>query len=355
MNLHVMNPTVDVITVEVGDGKTEERLVIRGILDPLTLDGILVDSYQRDIVPGQKVSALMHAARTSVLPDIELGIRGSKYKSYGEGTQEQYFSITDHVYVIDGYQRINALREVMKHTPAARPRIGALIHVDTTFDWERDRFRILNMERSKVSPNVLLRNSRHDHVGIDTVHSMCLNDHDFKLHGRVSWDQRMARNQLVTAARMCVTISMLHSRFVAGGGSDDSRDLPRTLDQLQAKIGANKLRSNCRYFFDLIEECWGITNIKYRERSPQLKGTFLKALARFFTDHDQFWKGYELFLQASDRRKLKKFPINDPSVQQLCGSGGRAMSVLVETIRDHMNRGKRTQRLELDGADDNGE
>src|SRR3989338_1264210 len=108
MNLKLMKPSIDVISITLL-GKAEERLVIRGVVDPTTLESIQTADYQREIIPGCKVKALMEAAKTSVLPDIELGMRGESYQVKGVGDETAFF-LKDEVFVIDGLQRINALR-----------------------------------------------------------------------------------------------------------------------------------------------------------------------------------------------------------------------------------------------------
>lgn len=342
-NLRLTNPSIDTITTPGTKGsKNEERLIIRGVIDPTTLSVVRTDKYQREIMAGQKVSALVQAARNSVLPDIELGMRGSSYQVREDGA---VYLLQDPVFVIDGAQRINAILQVMKVDNEVKPKIGAVIHIDTNFDWERERFRILNQERSKISPNILLRNGCRDHPGVELVHSLCTQDQSFILYQKVSWDQRQGKDELIPAMRLCRVVNFLHYRFEGGGLADDVRDITTALDSKREKVGVNIVRDNTRNFFAFIDQCWNIRNIKYRDQQPQIKSTFLEVFARFFTDNDEFWDGSRLRITARQKNKLAKFAVTDPDVSRLCGSGGQAKQILSQLLISHFNSGKRINRL----------
>jgi hypothetical protein len=347
MNLRLTKPSLDVIQVSSGE-KNEERFVIRGVIDPSTLDAIQTGDYQREIIPGCKVKALMTAARTSVLPDIELGMRGEKYQVRGVGDDETYL-LQDDVFVIDGLQRINALRTVVLENPSMHPKIGALIHLNTSFDWERERFRILNQERARLSPNILLRNGCSDHPGVELIHNLCTQDGTFLLYKKVTWSQRQKREELIPAMRVCIVASILHSRFTPGGRTDDIRGLSPSLDKKREIVGPNIMRENIRVFFALVDQSWNIKDIVHREHAPQIKSTFLTVLADLLTQHSQFWNGNRLFVNARMRSKLRKFSLLDPEISRLCGSGGQARTLLFQILLGHINKGRRTGHLVSDG------
>lgn len=352
MNLRLIKPSLDVIKVVVA-GKCEERMVIRGVIDCRTLNAIQSAEYQREVIPGFKVKALMMAARTSVLPDIELGMRGERYQVRTDDEQEVYL-LQDEVFVIDGLQRVNALRQVMLENPEENPRIGVMVHVGTDFDWERERFRILNQERAKLSPNILLRNGCRDHPGVELVYNLSTQDGNFVLFRKVTWDQRQKRGELIPAMRVCHVASILHSRFVAGGRTDDIRDVAPSLDKKRETVGPNIMRENLRVFFALVDECWNIRDISYRIHAPQIKSTFLTVLADLLTQHNEFWNNNRLSVKSRIRAKLKKFSLLDPEIGRLCGAGGQAKSLLFQLLLNHINKGKRNGRLESD-SDDGGE
>lgn len=88
--------------------------------------------------------------------------------------------------------------------------------------------------------------------------------------------------------------------------------------------------------------------IEYRHSATQTKAIFLWSIAKMFAEHDVFWSGperHDLFVDADDRRKLAKFPVTDPTVINLAGSAGKARNMLYQMLVDHMNSGRRTQRL----------
>src|SRR4029434_10944417 len=91
------------------------------------------------------------------LPDVELGMRGQRFR---ETKKDDEYLLQDPVFGIDGKQRIGSAIEYASLHPQAVVRSGAVIHFDTTEQWERERFHKLNATQRKVSPNVLLRNLR---------------------------------------------------------------------------------------------------------------------------------------------------------------------------------------------------
>jgi hypothetical protein len=73
--------------------------------------------------------------------------------------------------------------------------------------------------------------------------------------------------------------------------------------------------------------------------------TFLKCLGTFFASYPVFWNGNRLSIERDLRKKLASFPIQDPTVNQLASSGGKASALLFRMFEDHVNSGKRTKRL----------
>ncbi len=340
--LKLLHPTIDVV----GERETEQRLVIRGVIDPSTIQAIRVDNYQRQVLGGGKSSALKAAAKTSTLPDVELGMRGDGYQTRGEGDQ-QCFVLTDPVYVIDGLQRVAAVKAALEEG-AVSPKIGAVVHVDTTVEWEIERFKILNQERTRLSPGVLLRNERSRNSAIDALFRLTTEDADFVLYRRVCWEQRMRRDELLQALKFCRVISVLHSRFAAGM-SEDVRHLGANLSRQRDTVGPSVFMNNVKMFYGIVQDLWGIKDITYREQALQLKGGFLNALALLFSQMDEFWVRDRLSLDKRQRKKLSKFPLKDSSVAGLCGGGGASVSVLLEVMKHHLNSGRRTNRIVPNG------
>lgn len=320
----------------------KETIVIRGVIDPESVKDIKADSYQRENVSRSKIKALANALENSSVPDVELGMRGEKIRESDGG---KVIHLQDETFVIDGLQRLTGARHLMQTKPGVSPRIGALVHLNTDFNWERERFRILNQERTRISVNILLRNLRHDHESIDMIHKMTESDESFVLNRRVCWNQNVQRDHVCTALMVCRVAGILHSRHSTGGRGTDVRDIGRGLDQIMEKVGRTVMRDNIKNFFGLVDEFWGVKRIVYAQSATHMKGTFLTVLADIFTDHDNFWRNNRFFVEADLKSKIAKFPTNDPEVERLAGSGGKAREVLYSLLLNHINSGKRTKRL----------
>ena len=317
------------------------RIIIRGSLDLGTLGNLLVDDYQREKLPGATIdrlkSAFMCPEQTTV-PDLDLGMRGTRTRDK-DGT----YTLLDPVFVIDGLQRKTAAQQLIREDKM--PRVGAIVHVDTTKEWELERFRRLNADRTKLSSNVLLRNMRDAHEVVATLHRLTTRDTDCVMHGKVCWQQRKNKNHLITAVVFLKVVGVLHSHH-RGGLATKIDELVVGCDRImEESVGKVTLRSNVRTFFDLVDHCWGITTVVNSGAASHLCYGFLRTLAKIFSDHSDFWRGEKLFVCAPLKRKLKGFQTRDPLVMQLCGSGGQSEKILYDMLRTHIDSGKRTGRL----------
>lgn len=325
------------------DETPEGHIVLRGVVDPLSLSSLQIDDYQREALPLSSLSSIIDALKEKeTLPDIELGMRGQKYFD-----KDGVFTLRDEVFIIDGQQRVNGGLQLLSSNPGLSVRIGATVHFGTTKEWERERFRILNTLRTKVSPNVLLRNKRDESTAVTMLYNLSNGDRSFVLNERVSWRQRMARGELMSALTFAKVIGILHAHK-APTKRTMIEELVPALDKAVDIVGIQNMRDNIRTFFDLLDECWGIKRIQYREGSPQVKGTFLAILALLVSDHHDFWRQSDekkLVIEASLRRKIALFPVNDPQVTNLASSGGKSREMLYMLLRDHVNSGKRSKRL----------
>lgn len=324
-------------------------IVLRGSLDLGSLDALRVDDYQRE---EQKYSAQKNIRDAldhgQLLPDVELGMRGQHYTE-----REDNYTLRDAVYIIDGLQRISTIKEWMKQNPDKTPRLGAVVHFNTDEQWERIRFQRLNNNRKRVSPSVLLRNMRNDNRAILTLYGLCVNEQSFPLYDKVCWQQNMRRSDLITALMLLKVAGQLHSHVntvgrVTGariGKGNAPEAMSITLLRRMEIISMNTMRKNVHTFFSVIEELWGIRDIQYKDENSHMRGTFLKVLAKLFSEHTDFWRGEQLFVSLNARAKIKKFALNDPEVRRLCGSGGSALDILYYKMTQHFNSGKRTHRL----------
>lgn len=318
-------------------------IILRGVVDPTSLHHLLKDDYQREAQPLTSQWRILDALQKGEpLPDIELGMRGQNFTS----REDSYF-LKDHVYIIDGLQRVTTAIHFLGTNPGVAPRLGATVHFNTTKEWERRRFHILNTHRLKVSPNVLLRNMREESPAVLALFGLSTNDKSFVLHNRVSWTQRMTKGELVTALTFAKVVGLIHSHKVAGKGNSIEELVP-ALNKAVEVFGIQAVRENIRVFFNLVDECWGIKSVQYREGAIYMRGQFLYTFARLLADHHDFWQGDDekrLFVSADLKRKIAQFPIHDPEVVRLSGSGGLARVLLYNLLRDHINSGKRTKRL----------
>ncbi len=315
-------------------------IVINGRIDASTLRFLKVDSaYQRPL--GSRSDIFNALREGKVVPNIEIGVRGQDFISDGAD-----IIIRSPAYIIDGWQRVgNALRllELIPHHPI---RIFGSIHFGTDEIWERHRFTELNKNIKKISPNLHMRNMRDSNEAILTLYGLCNSDRNFPLYRKVSWSQNMGRGEILSALVLAKTVGRLHGHRIPNTGA--SADLLGVaLAKIPTTVTLPTFRRNVSTFFSIINDCWPFAAIEYRSTASQIKTTFLKELARMFSYHPTFWEHNDntLAVSADDRRKLAKFPINDPQVARLAGTGGAASQILYQLMVDHMNSGRRTQRL----------
>ncbi|MEK7609439.1 MAG: hypothetical protein AAB476_03095 [Patescibacteria group bacterium] len=318
----------------------KDDVVLRGVIDPGSLSAIKVDDYQREILSGVRFESLVKAFQAGdTVQDITLGMRGARVMERSDAIYLQ-----DDVFVIDGLQRIQAAMRAMQEKPDTVVHLGAVIYFETEYEWEQSQFEILNLHRTKVSPNVLLRNMRGRYPVVATLFTMSCDDKGFALHDRVCWTQRMRRSDAVSALTMLKTLGVLHAH-IGPGRSNKIDELIPGMQQIMERVGRNTFRENTRTFFDLVDGCWGIRQATY-SGSTQLKGTFLRCLAMMFSNHAQyFFKDNKLVVDVDTRRKLAQFPVGDQNVTNLAGSSGKGSEILYILLIKHVDKGRRTRRM----------
>jgi len=322
------------------DETQEGQIILRGLIDPPSLNKLKRPDYQRAILGRKTIEALIAAlkARTSRVPDIELAVRSGEFKS----GNDHDFILEDDVWIIDGLQRVSAGRELLLE--GDRPLIGCTVNFNTTEKWERGQFEYLNLNRYRkhLSPNIHIRNRAPDCPAIKMIYDLCKDD-SFVLAGRVAWDQEMQRSELLTACTYLKTVCRLHSQF--GPGKSSTIDaLWMSLPTMMQKVGRTAMRDNIKGFFALLDTCWGIRNVVYKERATHLRGGFLYTLAEVIADHSAFWHGNQFSIDRDTQRKLTAFPLRDPSISAMCSTTSHT-ALLYRHIVDHINSGKRTKRL----------
>lgn len=316
--------------------------VLRGRLDPETLDALLIDDYQREALPGSTVNQIVDGftQNDGSIPDIDLGMRGHQFHDKGNGV----YVLRDPVYIIDGQQRWEAAKKVK--ADGGQPFLGATIHFNTDKEWEVDRFRVLNATRLKVSPNVILRNMRWKHPGIELLHDMSHEDPRFVLNGHVCWQQRMLKMHFTRATTLARAICILHAYLVPGSGGSTSPDqITTACDKIFSAVGVSTLKDNTRALFQLLDDAWGVRTISYSSKAPHMKYGFIFALARVIDNHDAFWQGNKIFVTKDMVHKFKRFNVYDPTVQHFAGGSGQSIRHLYGLLVEHINKGRRTKHL----------
>lgn len=323
----------------------EGQIVAHGWLDITAINNLRVGDYQREILEnrGGKRSSLRNAAENHErLPDIMLGMRGQKYNAKGDD-----MLLENDVYIIDGLQRVSALRKFAADHPdeIAKVRIGAEVRFNTTRDSETDLFTVLNVSRKAMSPAVILRNARNSNEGIATLYGLSMHDRNFALVGKVCWDQQMHRGELMTALTFVKSAITLQRHVTTGTRQVTSRRNVAEVCQRVAKtVGLQTFRANLTTMYYVMDEVWGVRGIKYQDRVTHLRANFLIQMAGVFSDHEDFWDGNRLMVDADFRRKLKTFPLEDPSIIRLAGGGNSVGELLRRHIIDHLNKNKQASR-----------
>jgi hypothetical protein len=345
-HVRIVNGAVSQFTdVETG----EIKKILRGEIDTSTLRHLLTDDYQREALPLSQLKSILSAyEKREMVPDIELGMRGMRVRE-----KDGAFFLLDPTFIVDGLQRVSGAKFHLMNKPEIPLHIGAAIRLNTTKEWERDRFRILNSKRLKVASNILLRNMRENSRMIATLITLSKNDKSFALCNKVNWEQHKKRGDYISAMTLCRIVGTLHSHK-SPGRSANVDDVVRQLDKAADVVGVNTMRENIRLFFETVDECWGIRHIKYSERAPQIRHTFLIVLAKLLSDGKDFWQGSEekkLYVTQPLRDKMRKFKLLEPYIEHLCGSGGKAGDELYKKFREHLDKGKRTRRLRFRNGD----
>jgi len=320
------------------DETQEGQIILRGLIDPPSLNDLKRPDYQREILARRTIDDLIAALKSgnSRVPDVELAVRSGNFESGGKNQ----FVLRDEVWIIDGLQRVSAGRQFLME--GGRPLIGAAINFNTTEKWERERFEVLNRKRTRLSPNIHIRNRATECPAIMMIYQLCQDD-SFVLAGRISWGQNMQRNELLTACTYMKTVCRLHSQF--GAGKSVSIDaLWVSLPPMMQAVGRGPMRENIKTFFALLDACWGVRSVVYKDRATHLRGGFLLALAEVLADHATFWRGNHLTVDSDTQRKIGQFPLRDPSIAARCSAASHS-SLLYRDIVDHINSGRRTNKL----------
>lgn len=330
--LKIISAALDVVTL---DG--EERFAIRGVIDPHSVERILTPDYQREILSDKKVANLMAAMRRDPVPDVDLGMRGERFTE-----RQGVFYLQDPVFVIDGLQRKTAAMRLV--AMGEQPHLGALIHIGTCEDWERQRFEDLNLGQTNLSGNVILRNMAATSTVAALMHRLAQRDGKFVLKGLIAWQQNMRRGELISAITYYKTVGQAHAFFGPGRGTS-VRELHSGMVKIMDNVGEARLRANIRTFFDAVDQAFGLRSIAYRNEAVVIKANFLLAVARMVAGHENFWEDNKLVFPDYVVHSLRDFPIGDPYIALCAGGNSSMVDAIVDKLVEHVNRGRRSNRL----------
>lgn len=324
----------------VGLDEVDSKIIFRCRLSNCSLEHIKVDDYQRKALFGTSADELEAAVEARAnLPAITLNVRGTNYTARGD----DHF-VTDDVFVVDGLQRLTAARKVRDR--GGDPHLGAEVHFGLTKDQERKLFQDLNIKRVKVSSNITIRNMAPDFpvvAALLTVNS----DSDHPLFRRITCDQRAATGEIISLNTLVKVTGALLSHLGPTRTSKTDELIPKLQDVMTA-ITKRVFMENVRGYADLIEACWGIKTITYKEGATWMKYSFLRCLAELLSryhTHSNLWQGNRLKVDLKVQRKIASFPVNDNEVIRLASSGGKAKDHLLILMTEHLQSGRGTRVL----------
>lgn len=326
------------------DDKNGE-IVAHGWLDIPSMLALKVDTYQREVLassPGRRSSLQKAIADGVRLPDIMVGMRGEHFATRGDN-----MVLEDKAYIIDGLQRVSALLMHAEANPdvASSMRIGAEVRFNTDFASEKQMFEVLNIRRVPVSPNVIMRNARHENKAILTLYGLSMSDTHSPLYKRVQWEQRKQRGELITGVVLARTSLGLHKFTGRGQAGGYVHELIKAVERVSGDVGLKTYRDNIVAFFNVIDEVWGLRHVEYSALATHLRGNLLVSVARLMSDHLDFWDGAKLRVPAAIKSKLKTFPVQDPEIARLASAGSQTLPILYGYLREHINKGKSVHKL----------
>lgn len=341
-----------------GLSEVNGEIIAQGFLDIEALKQLKVGDYQREVLKSTGVKqqrrtrlevAVADGAR---LPSIVLGMRGQDFRQSGDD-----ILLYDPVYIVDGLQRSFAMMSYAEKSEAEAKDllIGCEVRFQTSRETEKELFQTLNLRRTPMSPNVILRNSKDHNKAVLTLYGLSVVDSRSPLFERVQWTQRRRVGEMLTALTVSQVADKLHrhvdipaTRNINNkGGSKQSGVESRmaTLEKRSTAIGLKTFRENVSEFFDMVDQTFGLRKIEYSELATHLRGNFLLILAQMLSDHEDFWDKGQLTINAVHKRKIASFRIDAPEVVRLAGGSNTTMPMLYAMLKEHMNKGMKKNHL----------
>lgn len=317
---------------------------MRGFIDNATFGRLNIDTYQRELLSQKARASIFDALEKGErLPDIELGMRGENYVE----VEDKVFRLEDPVYTIDGRQRSESAMEFLREQPHKFVRLGCFVTLNTNRDWEARRFKILNVSRVRVSPNVILKNESQQHHSILTLFGLAENTPAFPLYKRVQWGQNKKVGELISATTLAMAAGFLHAHRARSMRGGFGGNLVQGLDTVASEISLEKFRANLEEFFEAYEQIWGIREISHGAAYPWIQSSFIHVMARLCSEHHDFWRRDDtdrLVVPQSIRGKLKSFNVRSPNIVMLAKANSHSTStMLYDHLKSHINSGRQAQ------------
>jgi DNA-binding XRE family transcriptional regulator len=285
---------------------TRDRPSFRGNPDINSIQGLRIAPYQRGLLGRRVMEGYVEYYNSGdTMPELTLGMRGHDYQ-YDEKTRT--LTLFNPVFLIDGFQRVGGALYAAES--GGNPYLSARIYLDTDEAWERTKFSKLDTLQVKISPNISIRN-RQDEVPFIKMLFELTFDPRFALCRRVQWGQHMKRDELSSAYGQLRILSRLFAHIHPELHLQNSghREMADRLQKSMQKMGRKVMRENIIYYWQIVDEAFGIRDITNKGGSLQAGQAFNSALARVFSAHKEFWRGTELKVPTELKKKLATFPI----------------------------------------------
>lgn len=218
------------------------------------------------------------------------------------------------LYALDGGQRTYIIREALADGKQDIPAIELIIFIGMTLEWETRRFTKISVGTKKIHANTHVKNS--PEFIIKAIKDQDRNPGSL-LYGRLSWDQKLRRNELFGSSSYCRILIDLHKHICKTPGSGVEKEIEK-LQQLADTIGTDTVLQNAEEFFLTIHQLWGFKELKGRKNQWHLRDVHLRSIAQFFSEYIEFWNDEIFFLNRKQFNKLKKFAdmTIDPTIRQ---------------------------------------
>ncbi|HEX6258044.1 MAG TPA: hypothetical protein VFZ48_01030 [Candidatus Saccharimonadales bacterium] len=316
-----------------------DEFVLWGEIDPASLEELLIDTYQREVLPVTKIEDWKKSYAKGAVPEWDLGMRGDSF----ECLSDEELILNDPVFIVDGQQRREAAYAVMKL--GGKVIIRVTVRFNSTAEVERARFALLNNNRVKVSANIVVANLRFQLKFIDELYRLTGGDGNegdpsCMLAGRVTWKQRRNKSDFISSVTLVRLADELHRHLGYAGVTPSAQEAARNIDMVAEGLGYDVVIANLQTFFAALESKWELTKLENPGNSRACNASFLIGLARVLSAHSDFWSQDQrtLVIAKADMGRLHRYPVLDDSTRGLSNEAS-----FVRDISSHFNKGRETR------------